>query len=102
MASIAPALFEGEKQLQLADRDLAVALSFIEGKEFRPLDEDEIRKRLGQSAVKIKAWLDTVSEPFLLDAIYTVSLTMDLSTSKLKVLQEKMPHRELLPTDDDA
>ena len=63
LISIAPALFEGEKQL-----------------------------RIGQ----LKAWLDGVSEPYLLDAIYDVAMTMDLPASKLQLLQERMPDKEFI------
>lgn len=93
-------MFEGERQLQLGDRDLAVELGFIKGPENKPLDEAEIRKQLGQSATKLRQWLDGIDEPYLLDAVFEIAMTMELSSSKLKALQEKMPDREFLPIDD--
>lgn len=99
MASVAPALFEGEKQLRLDDQAVSVELGFIDTPDNKPLDEAEIRKHLGQAPAKLRQWLDSLSEPYLLDAVYEVALTMDLPTSKLKVLQEKMPEKEFLPAD---
>lgn len=101
LASIAPALFQDEKQLRVEDRDLAVELTFVDSPDFQPLDDAQIRKLLGQSATKVKAWLDTIDEPYLLDAIYEISITMDLPSTKLKILQEKMPSREFLTTDGE-
>lgn len=46
LASIAPVLFEGEKQLRLEDRNLAVELGFIESTEQPVLDGEEIRRNL--------------------------------------------------------
>lgn len=43
-----------------------------------------------------------MTEPYLLDAVYNVAVQMDLSTSKLKLLQEKIPGKEFLPVEDDA
>ena len=48
LASVAPMLFEGEKQLRLSDRNLAVELGFIESTEQPVLDDEEIRKNLSQ------------------------------------------------------
>ena len=61
-ASMAPALFEGEKQLRLEDRALAVQLGFIQYESEPTLDAEEIRKKLGQRPAQIKAWLDTIQE----------------------------------------
>lgn len=95
-ASIAPSLFVGEKQLQVADRFFAIDMGFIEDENAKSVDDELIRKQLGQAIAKVEAWLVTISEPYLLDAIYRVSTTMNLSSSKLKVLQEKMPDRDFL------
>ena len=96
LASIAPALFEGEKQLRLDDRNLAVDLGFVESVDQSVLDDEEIRKNLGQRASSVKAWLDSIHEAYLLDAICDVADQMDLPASKLQLLQERMPEREFL------
>ena len=60
------------------------------------LDADVIRKKLNQRAPQLRAWLDGVTEPYLLDAICDVAAEMDLPASKLQLLQERMPGREFL------
>lgn len=77
-------------------------MGFIEKADDQPLDEEEIRKHLALSAAKLHQWLEGINEPYLLDAIYREAVTMELSTSKLKILQEKMPDREFLPVEDEG
>lgn len=99
LASFAPALFQDEKLLRMEDRNLTVDLGFIDSSDKPVLDEEEIRKRLGQRATQIKTWLDGIDEAFLLDAICDVAAQMDLPASKLQILQERMPEREFLKTE---
>lgn len=94
LASFAPGLFEGEKLLRLEDRELAAELGFIDSVDDPMFDEDEIRKHLNQRAQQMKAWLDGVEEPYLLDEICDVAMKMDLPASKLQILQERMPERK--------
>ena len=47
----------------------------------------------------MKAWLDGVREPYLLDAICDVAAEMDLPASQLQVLQERMPDREFIKSE---
>jgi hypothetical protein len=96
LASIAPTLFEGEKQLRLEDRALATQLGFVEGAQVESLDAEAIRKHLSQRAPQVKAWLDGIREPYLLDAICDVAAEMDLPASKLQLLKERMPNREFI------
>lgn len=99
LASFAPALFQDEKLLRVEDRSLTAELGFIDSPDKPVLDEEEIRKRLGQRPTQIKAWLDGIDEAFLLDAICDVAAQMDLPASKLQLLQERMPEREFLKTE---
>ena len=96
VASNAPRLFEGERQLRLEDHETAAQMGFIESAETPVMDDAEIRKKLSLRANQLKAWLDGVSEPYLLDAIYDVAMTMDLPASKLQLLQERMPDKEFI------
>lgn len=96
LASIAPALFEGEKQLRLEDRALAAQLGFVESEQEETLDVETIRKRLMQRVPQVKAWLADVREGYLLDAICDVAAQMDLPASKLQLLKERMPEREFI------
>lgn len=99
LASLAPALFYDEKQLRLEDRSLAVALGFIQDVNLPVFGEAEIRKQLAQRQQQLKAWLDAIQEPFLLDEVYAVAMTMDLPASKLQLLQERMPDRAMIQTE---
>ena len=96
VASNAPRLFEGERQLRLEDRETAAQMGFIESAEIPVMNDEEIRKRLSLRTNQLTTWLDGVSEPYLLDAIYDVAMTMDLPASKLQLLQERMPDREFI------
>lgn len=60
------------------------------------LDDEAIRKKLSQSAKKVKEWLDTVTAEHTLDRIFDVAMAMDLQLAKLKILNEKMPERNIL------
>jgi len=100
VASIAPKLFLGERQLRFEDRKLAVDMGFIADENAPLFDTAEIRKHLSGSIAKMKAWLETVTEPFLLDEVLTVARTMDLPASKLQVLQDKFPGQTLIESAD--
>ena len=60
------------------------------------LNDEEIVDRLSKSAKSISAWLQEVEEPEELHAIFEVAKTMDLPASKLKVIQAKMPTKDVL------
>jgi len=96
VASIAPRLFDQERQLRISDRELAVNLGFIDKPESKPFDDTEIRRGLSLSVRKMEEWLNGIAEPYLVDAIYEVAKTIDLPVSKIKVLQEKMPNKEFI------
>ena len=96
LASIAPALFDGEKQLRLEDRALAVQLGFIDGEQAETLDTEAVRKHLSQRVPQVKVWLDGVKEAYLLDAICDAAMEMDLPASKPQLLKDRMPEREFI------
>lgn len=100
-ASNAPRLFEGERQLRLEDRGLSQQMGFIESAEQPVLDDAEIRKKLNLRASQMKGWLDSVTEDYLLDAIFDVAMAMDLPASKLQILRERMPDKEWLEPDKE-
>lgn len=63
------------------------------------LEDDTICAMLKQSPKKIEAWLAEINDPAELDAISTVAKTMDLTASRLKVINAKMPHNDILDTE---
>lgn len=60
------------------------------------MSDAEIEKKLGASAKKVGEWLDTVDSEHTLDRIFDVAMNMNLPMNKLKVLNEKMPDRNIL------
>ena len=64
-------------------------------------DSDEIAANLNKSAKNIAAWLDGIDDPIELDAIREMATKMDLPGSKLKVIQAKIPNRDLLEPDEE-
>ena len=60
-------------------------------------DDEDIRKHLASTPKKIGEWLDTITEPFVLDRVNDVAMSMDnLTAPKLKVLKAKMPERDFI------
>ena len=96
ITGVAPKLFMGETRLRLEERRLAVDLGFVLDENTPVFDEAFIRKQLGLSAAKMKAWLETVTEPSLLEEVFAVVRKMDLPASKLQVLQERFPNQALI------
>ena len=101
VASIAPRLFIGERQLRLDDRKLAVELGFVKSEDTPVFGESEIRKQLAQRPQSIKAWLESIQEPFLLDEVFRVAQQMDLPATKLQIVQEIFPDRPLVSAEPE-
>ena len=101
LTSIAPRLFAGERQLRLEDRKLAVELGFVKNEDAPVFDEAFVRKQLSQKAQTMKAWLDSVQEPYLLDEVFRVARQMDLPATKLQIVQEKFPDRPLVTAENE-
>ena len=64
------------------------------------LSDEEIEDKLSKSAKAISAWLDTIEEPEELHAVFEVAKHLDLPASKLKVLQAKLPTKDMLEDDE--
>jgi hypothetical protein len=60
------------------------------------MKDEDIKKKLGGTVKKMKEWLETVEAGHVLDRIYDIAVTMNLSADKLKVLAEKMPDKEFI------
>lgn len=75
---------------------MAAQLGFVDDAQAETLDAEAIRKRLSQRVPQVRVWLEGVTEPYLLDAIYDVAAEMDLPASKLQLLKERMPEREFI------
>ena len=60
------------------------------------IKDDEIKKKLSSTTKKLREWLATVELGHILDRVYDIAMTMNLSVDKVKVLQEKMPDKEFV------
>ena len=60
------------------------------------ITDEEIQKKLSGTVKKMKEWLATIEEGYILDRIYDVAMNMNLSLDKVKALNEKMPDRKFL------
>lgn len=58
--------------------------------------KDEIIKILNGSQKKLEAWLDTITEPHVINEVFEIASGMNLSISKMRALQAKMPNRDIL------
>lgn len=73
---------------------------YVSEGEVTHMDDDTISAMLKQSPKKIEAWLADIDDPAELDAISMVAKTMDLTASRLKVINTKMPHNSILDDDE--
>lgn len=60
------------------------------------MSDAEIQKKLSGTAKNLEKWLDTVTDQMQLDRIADVAIGMNLSMSKIKILQERIPSRDLM------
>lgn len=82
---------DGGKKLKL--EDLGGYTDTYTEKHF---SKEEISANLKKSAKQIENWLEGITDPVELHAIKETADEMDLPSSKLKVLQEKLPNIDLL------
>ena len=60
------------------------------------MNDDEIMAELKKPAKAMEAWLKDIEAPEELHAIYLIAKEMDLPTSKLKILNAKLPNKDWL------
>lgn len=102
VASISPIFQRGILRIENAagaKEDLAseVAMNIgvdLEAPQFA--DDEEIRKKLSATPKKLAEWLDTVNDPIVLDRIYEIAMTMDLTSQRIAKLKDKMPAKSFI------
>lgn len=60
------------------------------------ITDEEIKTKLSGTVKKVREWLASVNEGYILDRIFDVAVTMNLSADKLRALQEKMPDKDFI------
>lgn len=65
------------------------------------MTDNEIIAMLKKPAKQIEAWLNDISDPAELHAIYTVAKDADVTKAKLQVLSAKMPEKDWLDQEKD-
>ena len=60
------------------------------------MSDEEIRKKLNANGKTLEKWLDGITDPIQLDRIADMAMEMNLSVSKIKILQAKIPYRDLM------
>lgn len=59
-------------------------------------ERDEIVKKLKSNINTFKKWINEINEPEELYDIYVIAKELDLNASKLKVLSDKLPEKNML------
>ena len=96
MVAMAPALFATEYragELRLDNEELAKDLNLVAPGEPSPADDVVVKKALSGTANQIKKYVEGVEDPMTIDAIVRMAHQMDLSQSKMKIIQEAFPHK---------
>lgn len=55
------------------------------------MTDEEMKKKLGLSAAKLGAWLADITDEIVLNRLAEIAKSMDLATSKMKVIEAKYP-----------
>ena len=65
------------------------------------LSDEEILQNLKKNYKAFEAWVNKIDDPSEIDAIIAVARANDVSMSKIKVLQARVPDKDLLDSDED-
>ena len=65
------------------------------------LSDEEILQNLKKNNKQFEAWVNKIEDLSELDSVIAVAKKNDVSTSKLKILQQRVPDRDLLDSDDE-
>lgn len=96
MVAIAPKLFASEEraaELRLDNEEVAKDLNLVAPGDPTPADESVIRKALGGSLKSVEKYVETIKDPYLIEAVCETAKAMDLPQSKMKILKEAFPRK---------
>ena len=93
--AIAPKLFAVPARLVVEDEDLNEVMG-IDHTAQEVIDETVAEKYLKGSVAKLRTWLEENNEPHILEIVYQTAEKMDLPASKVKIIKEFIPVRDLM------
>lgn len=93
--AIAPKLFSSPARLVVED-EMLNELMGIDPAANEVIDVAVAEKYLKGNAAKLRAWLEENKEPHVLEIVWETAQKMDLPASKVKVLQDFVPSRNML------
>lgn len=93
--AIAPKLFAAPARLVVEDESLNEMMG-IDPTANEVIDAAVAEKYLKGSAAKLRTWLEENKEPHVLEIVWETAQKMDLPTSKVKVLQDFVPSRNMI------
>ena len=82
--------FEEPHRLRIDDQDTLISCG-LATEAPSPVDESFIRKNLQQSVGKVKKYVEAIDDPFVMDTVCDVAISMDLPNSKMELFREKCP-----------
>lgn len=77
-------------------REIAMSEFLVDEDPMPHLNDEMIETQLKLPIKKLQAWLDEIDDPSELHAIYETAKKIDLPSSKLKILSQKMPDKDWL------
>lgn len=93
--AIAPKLFAAPARLVVEDESLNEMMG-IDPTSNEVIDAAVAEKYLKGSAAKLRTWLEENKEPHVLEIVWEAAQKMDLPTSKVRVLQDFVPSRNMI------
>lgn len=96
LATISDVFRKGILKVEEKNLDVMQGVGIDQQNDPHFISNEEIQKKLSGTAKKIKEWLGTIDEAYILDRIYDVAMGMNLSLDKIKILKEKMPNKEFI------
>ena len=93
--AIAPKLFAVPARLVVEDEDLNEVMG-IDHTVQEVIDETVAEKYLKGSATKLRTWLEENNQPHVLEIVYQAAEKLDLPASKVKIIKEFVPVRDLM------
>ena len=79
-----------------AKEDTLAKMGIDENEHAAFMNDEDIKKKLGGSAKNLEKWIADVEDPIELNRIADMAKELNLSLSKLKIIQDKVPQRDLM------